>query len=526
METGQRREEEQKGERRLAVIARLSGTGFLLWLLAAAILFTGCRAGRVSSFTPEKKYSLQQVQRDYGIYRYLLEQHHPGLYWYTPKEEMDHYLDLGWSQLKDSMTELQFRKVLIYVTAKINCGHTTVRSSKAWNKYSDTARLGKMFPLSMKVWEDAMVVTANLNRNDAVLKRGTVIRSVNGRNWKEISDSLMQFISGDGANRTGKYQTLSNRGYFGSLYTTVFGLSDKYTIGYLDSTGAERTVVVPVHDPAADTVGRGTRVFRPSSVPKPSKKEFRQQRLNAIRLLKVDTVNHSAMMDLNSFGKNFGLRKFFRRSFHTLREMRISHLIIDVRSNGGGSVSNSTLLTRYLARGPFKVCDTLYAISRGGRYGRFIQNNFWNNLFIRFLTSRRKDGHHHFGYFERHAFRPKKKDHYNGKVYILTGGNSFSATTLFAAAVREQENVVLVGEETGGGAYGNTAWLIPDVTLPETGVRFRLPLFRLVMNKNTPKDGHGVLPEVTALPTVEAVRKNSDFKVEKVMELIRKDQQQ
>jgi len=78
-------------------------------------------------------------------------------------------------------------------------------------------------------------------------------------------------------------------------------------------------------------------------------------------------------------------------------------------------------------------------------------------------------------------------------------------------------------EETGGGAYGNSAWLIPDVTLPETGLRFRLPLFRLVIDKNIPKNGKGVQPEVLSLPTVEAIRRNTDFKVEKVMEMIKKD---
>ena len=88
---------------------------------------------------------------------------------------MNHYFQWGREHLKDSMTEPEFRKVLSYVTSKINCGHTTVRVSKKWSKYSDTVRLGKMFPLSMKIWDEAMVVTANLNRRDSILKRGTVI---------------------------------------------------------------------------------------------------------------------------------------------------------------------------------------------------------------------------------------------------------------------------------------------------------------------------------------------------------------
>jgi hypothetical protein len=81
---------------------------------------------------------------------------------------------------------------------------------------------------------------------------------------------------------------------------------------------------------------------------------------------------------------------------------------------------------------------------------------------------------------------------------------------------------VVVGEETGGGAYGNSAWLIPDVTLPNTKVRFRLPLFRLVIDKNAQK-GRGVIPEVEAGPSVNAIRKNEDYKVSKVLEMIKDD---
>ena len=64
----------------------------------------------------------------------------PVIYWYTTKDSMDHYFEWGRQQLKDSLTEPEFRKVLNYVTAKINCGHTSVRSSKTYSNYLDTAR--------------------------------------------------------------------------------------------------------------------------------------------------------------------------------------------------------------------------------------------------------------------------------------------------------------------------------------------------------------------------------------------------
>lgn len=140
---------------------RISISYFFLLVLA------GCGVSK-SSFSPAKKYSPKQLRRDYSIYQDILEQHHPSLYWYTSKDSMDYYFDYGRQLLKDSMTEPEFRKILSYVTAKINCGHTSIRNSKAWSKFYDTARLGKMFPLSMKIWNDTMLVTANLNRKDKI----------------------------------------------------------------------------------------------------------------------------------------------------------------------------------------------------------------------------------------------------------------------------------------------------------------------------------------------------------------------
>ena len=56
--------------------------------------------------------------------------------------------------------------------------------------------------------------------------------------------------------------------------------------------------------------------------------------------------------------------------------------------------------------------------------------------------------------------------------------------------------------------------------LPNTGLRFRLPRFRMVINKDRIKNGRGIIPDVWALPSSDAIRDGVDFKAMKVRELI------
>ncbi|WEK36878.1 MAG: S41 family peptidase [Candidatus Pseudobacter hemicellulosilyticus] len=484
------------------------GFGLLLFI-------TGC-AGSRTAFDPQRKYAPAILREDYTLFRNVLEESHPGLYWFSPKDTMDRYFQEGYQQLNDSLTEPEFRRLLSYVASRINCGHTTVKYSKKYSRYLDTLRQ-PIFPLSMKVWPDSMVVAANLNRRDSILRRGTVITAIDGHSTRQLTDTFFSLLSGDGHILTGKYQSLSNRGSFGGFYRTVYGLRDQFRIRYIDPTGNEQEVMTPVYNPPPDTpvkniTAQGNR--------KPEKEAPRPVILRGSRNIQLDTTLHSAYMTVNTFERGHTLKRFFRRSFRELQRRDMRYLVLDVRGNGGGDAGNSTLLTRYLADHRFILADSLYAVKRSSRYSQHIQ---WQSVFwmmTQFMTRKRSDGHYHFGYFEKHAFRPKKRHHFNGDIYILTGGNSFSATTLFAKVLKGQSNVKIVGEETGGGAYGNNAWMIPDVTLPNTRVRFRLPRFRMVVDKDLVAAGRGILPDIEVAATAESIRLGTDPKIDTVRQLI------
>ena len=129
-----------------------------------------------------------------------------------------------------------------------------------------------------------------------------------------------------------------------------------------------------------------------------------------------------------------------------------------------------------------------------------------------------------FKYFNNKQYSPLKNN-YTGQVYVLTGGYSFSATTLFAAAVKGQKNVTIVGEETGGGYYGNSSGSFLSFTLPNTGITGRIPLCKFVIEPkiNTIPFGRGVLPDYEIQPSIKEYLSGYDNEMEYAKLLIKKN---
>lgn len=488
---------------------------FINIFIVVIILLSSCSVSH-KNYTPAKKYPKEKLQEDYILLRNILQKKHPSLYWYTGKDSMDMYFNKYYAAIDDSMTEQQFGwKVIVPLTDKIHCGHTSFGMSKAYNKWINNKQTPS-FPLFMKVWNDTMAITGNINRRDSVLKRGTLVTGINGLNNTKMIETLFGYMTEDGYANNVNYLRLSNN--FPYYHRNVFGLSTTYSVNYLDSLGKEQTVKISLFNPPKDTTKR--KRIAPPPVKK-TKREIKKQQLQNIRSLAVDTTNNTAIITLNTFSTG-RLRKFFRQTFRYIRKAGINNIVLDIRSNGGGKINLSTLLTKYVTRITFKVADSAYAVSRTlYPYTRYIKGKFFNNIALPFLTHKRADGNYHFGIWERKTYKPKNRNHFNGDLYVLINGQTFSAATLFSSAVKGQPGITLVGEEAGGGWYGNNGIMIPDITLPNTHIRVRLPLFRLVQYKHVPKDGRGVMPDIYIGTSYEALLKGYDKKMQVVMEMIK-----
>lgn len=478
---------------------------------------SSCSATGSVAYTPERKYSPEQLKEDVQVMEETFKKNHPSLYWYSSPDEITASFKQAYEQLTDSLNEIQFRNIVAETIFPIRCGHTSVRFSKKYNQFIAGKRL-PTFPFVAKVVDDStLVVTANLNRRDSLIRTGTPVLSINGLTARQVIDSLVPLVSIDGHSKNFSYQNISNN--FTIYYNIRFGLQKNYAINYVNTRGEVKRTVLPLFDPARDTTRRRPVSITPKTPP-PSQPEIseKQQRLQRTRSFTIDSSKKFATLRISSFGP--ALQKhFLKRAFKQLEKKNIQHLVIDVRNNGGGLIKKSLYLTRFISNEPFLFTDSIYSLHRKLRSDAKVSRRFIYNLGLFFLNRKQQDGMYRFRFFNNRIYDPLPQ-RYNGQVYLLTGGYSFSATTLFASVVKGQENVTIVGEETGGGYYGNNGVFIPEMILPNSKLRVRLPLYRIVNNKNYPKDGHGVLPDVEAKASAESIRQNRDPKMEKAVELI------
>src|SRR5215207_3312219 len=196
----------------------------LLFALCILCITSSCAVSKL--YDPAKKFPREELQEDYAIFRNTLEEIHPSLYWYTPKDSIDYYFKQGAAKLNDSLPEYKFRNILSYVLSQIRCGHTTVRASKAAVNLAGRTR-SIAFPLSIKAWADTVVITSNLNRRDSSIVVGSILKSIDGRPVSFILDTLFKHITADGFTDTYKYQLLSSGNSFRNMYGGIFGLKAK-----------------------------------------------------------------------------------------------------------------------------------------------------------------------------------------------------------------------------------------------------------------------------------------------------------
>jgi len=206
--------------------------------------------------------------------------------------------------------------------------------------------------------------------------------------------------------------------------------------------------------------------------------------------------------------------KLFDPIFKSIANDNRDYLILDLRENGGGSSDARMSLTAHLIDEPMKAKKEM-RVSTLNLDGLREHMSTWDKRALKpnpVGFKKNDDGTYSLRSFVDDDLKTIKPDKYafDGKLIILTSATNSSGSTSLSATLRAHRDAVLIGERTGGSSEGPTGGLLFTLTLPESGVRTRIPFFRYFNNVDTFELGMGVSPDISAPMTFEVYMRGED----------------
>ncbi len=413
------------------------------------------------------------LRQDFKTFKDSLQKLHPSLYRYQNKDVLTKKFDSCYATLNKQMTVIEYYKVISFLVSAIEDGHTSCFLPREAVKYllSD-----KVFPLQLRFINNQAYIPCETKK----FPSATEIISVDGESIGKIKGKLFSYLPSDGKIETEKYWEM-NKGDnpFFILYYLIYGQKSSFNVRYKTQTGKIESTVIN-----ADNFKNLECFPKPVDIDKYLLLDYRQ---NSTAILTIKTFNEDFLKKSNEDFANF-----LKSSFQEINQKGVKTLIIDLRNNGGGQDNFGSLLYSYLTDKPFSYYASLESVSK------------------KFTTS----DHSNL------AIQKPSENNFKNMVLFLINGKSFSTTAEFCSIAKSNKRGKFVGEETGGGYYGNTSGERITIVLPNSKIKINIPLDKYVMavQKAKYKD-RGIIPEYTIVPTINDVIINKDVQLNFALKL-------
>lgn len=431
---------------------------------------------------------------------------HPKLNWYISKPELDYKFDSLKKTIDRPLTPIQFYFKLQPVISKIKEGHLALKiPTRSFTKKEIKAlknKKGLFGRFEYYVDGDHLYFAENKDSIENI-QPGTEILAINTVPVSSYLQKYRDLISSDGFNST--FYPYYLKDVFFNFYTAEKGIADSAKVETLYKNEL-RTVILK----------RESKNKKDLEKDKADKKRTTEKKVNDYvasansynRSFKfIDKDSTIAYMKIQSFSRDFSDR-FYRETFSKIKNAKSSYLIIDIRSNYGGSLYEINNLYSYLVEQPSVLIKPSQLTSRVTpfktnyfRKSNPLQYTLKSILYPGYFFSQAfsvykgKDGIAYYKMKENKPTKPKK-DVFKGKIYVLINGGSFSASSIISSKLKYDRRVTLVGEETGGANDGTVAGFYSYQKLPNSKINFPIGLLLIQPNIDFTNTRKGVLPDV------------------------------
>ncbi|MEL6562385.1 MAG: S41 family peptidase [Bacteroidota bacterium] len=417
-------------------------------------------------------YTKEQLQTDFSFLISNIKTYNPALYKYN--KAFDEQVANLTANLPEEANSFQHLSLVYRLVALANEGHFGV------GFWQDSVHSGildgryQYLPVSVEVLNGKVYVWSDLSDNPELV-RGDEIISINGDPIAAILEKLNAHLFSDGDIVSSKYRTLSN--VFPAFYYLLIDQPKSFKIVAKDKSGKEKEVLKTAIDRNRMIENAKASQSKQTSKPKAVENEIYDFNVEGkSAYLKLKTFNRAKLKSAKIKAKSF-----YKMIFKELSDKAVKALTLDLRGNSGGRTEYSDVLVSY-------VLDE----NMDGYHKKTVS---WE------------------GKTRTYGIPKKKKKAFNGGIFVLIDGGTFSAASIIARNIREyHDDTVIVGEESAGRYEGFAAGSSQTVYLPESNLRINIPryLIELPVPKKEYQSNRGVIPDHPITYTIEDVIEQRD----------------
>jgi hypothetical protein len=402
------------------------------------------------------------------------------------------------------MDVYEFYRVVAPIVAAVKCGHTGAGMPQ-------NLSLGQILPLSVRVLGGKVYVFRDLSAEGGRLA-GMEVRTINGKPASDLLKTTLAATPGDGDVQSSRIRRSSDLTFARRLHA-LSGIVGPFDVVLYDAPRKEEVRVRLPGEDAGKLMAAWKEKFPQDQAP-PESASLRFEDNGAVAILKINRFGGTAGPD-----RKKPLGAFINEAFAEIDAKKSTALVLDLRSNGGGADELGKLLLAHLVDEPFQYYDDLVINKLDFSFRKYASPG--GPIPARGLE-KQPNGKYRMVKHPNWGEQKPSQPVFHGKVFALINGGSFSTTCEFLSHLHSRKRATFIGEESGGGYYGNTSGMTLRVTLPNSKILVGVPLmtYYLTVGKNH-DPARGVVPDRPIDYTIDELLAGKDKELDLALKLAR-----
>lgn len=445
------------------------------------LLFTVFIFATQSLASQDTRFTKNQILEDLQFLKEEMIKHHPNAFLYSNKNAFETAFKN--IEVPPNVSEEEAYGIIASTASIVKDGHSYIFLSKDKFNYVNENSLFMPFKI---FWNGSELFISENYTNNKAIDKGIKIISINGTPSKILISFMLERIMRDGNNF--QYPLWILNSFFYEYYNYFFGSAEEIKLQLEKPNGKLHTISI-------NGIKKSV-LFNQINEQASAEKRAIYFELKNEEKIGILTIKDWHNDVLRKYYKQH-FKKAIKPIFNEIEKSQIEYLIIDLRDNQGGNLSNSTLILSHLLHHPFELIQGYNKLKKGK------------------LDS---CGGPQFG-----THKPNKYI-FEGELIVLINGGSFSNSGIFSSVLKKYDRATFVGEETGGSAYILSAES-KKIQLPNTRIKYEIPRLQFVIKKyqgGEEEKLRGVKPDYLIPVTIQSIIEGKDVQKEFALSLCKK----